>query len=577
MPQRTLVTIELVDFTSPEHALSASFCGDTSVTVHRFSRAHISTHSSASENIAGIYLLLNTIQRSVYFGIGSPADLFSSHGANTARPHPKTNTAFWNNWDIAMVITTQAGSLDVRHSLIYALEQQINDAGRWSIVGETTSDTHTSKEGKRVAMGYLEDTLALISTLGVYLDNPLIKTATLQEPTEHQPTKANVPGTPQSKDSDTKAINSQAASNLSSADPAPSKIVEPLIFHFNHAHGYPVRQASNSRALGFIVKKESEIAPRTKRDCPESIIADRDYLISRHIVDNNIFVYDCWFSSPAKAAQVIAGGSEGNQQSWTRGGNAIKDFIQEGVALPTHGFEAENGIFPIMNSAQPKQNASNTQAQQQTSSAQDATKVRLKQQGSDSRRANNAQSAQRRDTSRNTQQGASQAKQQRGTSQSTQRRDVTQGTQRRNNTQQEGSSRRIQNSQNTANQPTYFFIKNTKKKGCMAWGYVVQPAENKKSCRFTVCRGSKLAAIEAKHFGDESCKAPSKLYGELVKTGVIRNNEFTCDYTFSSISIAAAVVRKASSNGWNEWCDADGNPLSSYREREDIPFWNGEQ
>ncbi|MNL66818.1 hypothetical protein D3C87_1913420 [compost metagenome] len=50
---------------------------------------------------------------------------------------------------------------------------------------------------------------------------------------------------------------------------------------------------------------------------------------------------------------------------------------------------------------------------------------------------------------------------------------------------------------------------------------------------------------------------------ELVRKGVVFNNQFTEDFIFSSPSYAAAVVMGRSANGLTEWKTIDGRILKN--------------
>ena len=74
---------------------------------------------------------------------------------------------------------------------------------------------------------------------------------------------------------------------------------------------------------------------------------------------------------------------------------------------------------------------------------------------------------------------------------------------------------------------------------------------------FVVKKGSRIAATTT--LG--SPKNYIDLRDELLKEGVISENQFVQDYIFESPSAAAAIVLGRSSNGRKEWTKLDGRSI----------------
>lgn len=89
-------------------------------------------------------------------------------------------------------------------------------------------------------------------------------------------------------------------------------------------------------------------------------------------------------------------------------------------------------------------------------------------------------------------------------------------------------------------------------RGCEAMGE--QTSEG-----FLVLKGSKMADSPTPSLSGTL----KNLREELVKKGVVSNNQFTEDFIFSSPSYAAAVVMGRSANGLTEWKTSDGRILKS--------------
>lgn len=78
-----------------------------------------------------------------------------------------------------------------------------------------------------------------------------------------------------------------------------------------------------------------------------------------------------------------------------------------------------------------------------------------------------------------------------------------------------------------------------------------------------VLKGSKI-----KEFNSKSCpENVVNLSNQLEVDGVIKNNVFEDDYIFPSPSLAAAMVKRNSANGWVEWKSEDGEPLDFIRKK----------
>ena len=78
---------------------------------------------------------------------------------------------------------------------------------------------------------------------------------------------------------------------------------------------------------------------------------------------------------------------------------------------------------------------------------------------------------------------------------------------------------------------------------------------------FTVVKGSAVSHSATNSF--QSINYAS-LYASLVSQGIIVNDKFTQDYEFAAPSAASAVVKRASSNGKQDWITNAGDPLAKY-------------
>lgn len=77
------------------------------------------------------------------------------------------------------------------------------------------------------------------------------------------------------------------------------------------------------------------------------------------------------------------------------------------------------------------------------------------------------------------------------------------------------------------------------------------------SDHFTVYSGSKIAADTVPSFAQYYQNA-FDLRNQLIDSGVIENNQFTVDYCFDSLSLAASVVIGRTANAYREWKDSTG-------------------
>ena len=89
-------------------------------------------------------------------------------------------------------------------------------------------------------------------------------------------------------------------------------------------------------------------------------------------------------------------------------------------------------------------------------------------------------------------------------------------------------------------------------RGASATGYLGE------SESFTVAKGSYIAPDVTEGI-QQSYK---DLRSELIRNGVILNRWFMKDYTFSSVSAAAAVLLGRSANGRLEWTKLDGRTFA---------------
>lgn len=79
---------------------------------------------------------------------------------------------------------------------------------------------------------------------------------------------------------------------------------------------------------------------------------------------------------------------------------------------------------------------------------------------------------------------------------------------------------------------------------------------NKDTGQLTVSRGSKLTDLPI----SKSFNRNNKLY-QLIKDGIIKNNQFNNDYIFSSSSMAACILGKSNLSGPALWHRKDGKSL----------------
>ena len=78
---------------------------------------------------------------------------------------------------------------------------------------------------------------------------------------------------------------------------------------------------------------------------------------------------------------------------------------------------------------------------------------------------------------------------------------------------------------------------------------------------FIVFKGSKIAADTVPSFAQYYPNA-FDLRNQLISDGVIVNDQFTSDYDFDSLSLAASVVIGRTANGYREWKDSSGFSFS---------------
>ena len=76
--------------------------------------------------------------------------------------------------------------------------------------------------------------------------------------------------------------------------------------------------------------------------------------------------------------------------------------------------------------------------------------------------------------------------------------------------------------------------------------------------KFVILKGSYISP----HVTDGLQQGYSDLRKQLIDDGIIANRTFTRDYTFSSVSAAAAVILGRSSNGRKEWTLLDGRSIA---------------
>ena len=87
-------------------------------------------------------------------------------------------------------------------------------------------------------------------------------------------------------------------------------------------------------------------------------------------------------------------------------------------------------------------------------------------------------------------------------------------------------------------------------RGSNATGY-------EKTDHFTVIKGSRIAADTVPSFLQYYPNAYN-LRNQLISSGIIVNYQFTSDYDFESLSLAASVVIGRTANGYTVWKDGSG-------------------
>ena len=82
-----------------------------------------------------------------------------------------------------------------------------------------------------------------------------------------------------------------------------------------------------------------------------------------------------------------------------------------------------------------------------------------------------------------------------------------------------------------------------------------------KADRFIVFKGSKIAVDTVPSF-EQYYPSAFELRNQLISSGVIVNYQFTTDYDFDSLSLAASIVIGRTANGYREWKDSSGLSFS---------------
>lgn len=77
------------------------------------------------------------------------------------------------------------------------------------------------------------------------------------------------------------------------------------------------------------------------------------------------------------------------------------------------------------------------------------------------------------------------------------------------------------------------------------------------SSGLAVQKGSKISPLELSRTFDRKDQLE-----ELISKGIIKDNEFTKDYVFSTPSAAGTIIYKARCNGWTIWKNKEGKTLS---------------
>lgn len=99
-------------------------------------------------------------------------------------------------------------------------------------------------------------------------------------------------------------------------DASQSSIVEDPNFHLAgrgaSANGYPTQDGE------FVVLKGSIVSPDFTNGVPPNVVVQRNDLVSKGIIANNVFKEDCRFGSASTAAAVILGRSSNGRKEWTK-------------------------------------------------------------------------------------------------------------------------------------------------------------------------------------------------------------------------------------------------------------------
>lgn len=103
--------------------------------------------------------------------------------------------------------------------------------------------------------------------------------------------------------------------------------------------------------------------------------------------------------------------------------------------------------------------------------------------------------------------------------------------------------------------PPIFYVQS---KGCVAKGHF----REKGSKEFVLLKGSKIRPNTVASFKEREQRNALLKHCTLGKEGVYILNE---NYQFDSPSGASSCCLGRPSNGWNDWKDANGNPLKTYK------------
>ena len=97
---------------------------------------------------------------------------------------------------------------------------------------------------------------------------------------------------------------------------------EPILY-FNRAN---LQTTGRRTSEGFVVFKESAVAPDLQRSCPENIVKLRDKYKNK-LDSNNKLLENILFTSPSAAASFVGGASLSGNEMWrTAGGVTLKNF-----------------------------------------------------------------------------------------------------------------------------------------------------------------------------------------------------------------------------------------------------------